>query len=120
MKTIQSIIPVGLLLTAISPLCEARQEPRSINIHNNSKSKVEIYWVHPQTGETILQSNPFIYSGATFSLNSFVSHAFEAREIPGKSGKCAGEDQTCRVGHFAVNANDEQGTSISMLIFMNM
>lgn len=88
-------------------------EPRNINIHNDSKNKVEIYWIHPYTKEEVLQSNPFIYSGATFALNSFVGHSFEAREMPGKSGKCAGEDDTCRVGYFTVNENDEQ------VIFIN-
>lgn len=86
----------------------APQDPRNIAIHNESGSKVEVYWIHPQTNEEVLQSSPFIYNGATFSLNSFVSHSFEAREMPGKSGKCAGEDETCRVGYFAVNENDEQ------------
>ena len=59
----------------------------------------------------MLQSDPHIYNGATFSLNSFITHAFEAREMPGKSGTCAGSDgdQTCRVGYFAVNSNDDQG-----------
>jgi hypothetical protein len=84
------------------------QEPRSINIHNDSGNKVEIYWIHPQTSEAVLQSNPFIYHGATFSLNSFVTHSFEAREIPGRSGKCKSKDNTCGVGYFSVNDNDDQ------------
>lgn len=42
------------------------------------------------------------------NLNSYVTHAFEAREMPGKHGKCLGSDQTCRVGYFAVNKNDDQ------------
>jgi hypothetical protein len=42
------------------------------------------------------------------SLNSYVGHSFEAREMPGKTGKCLGRDMTCRVGYFTVNKNDEQ------------
>lgn len=94
-------------------LTQANPDARSINIHNDSGSKVEVYWIHPNTNEAVLQSSPFIYNGATFSLNSFVSHAFEAREIPEKGGKCAGENHTCRIGYFAVNENDEQ------VIFIN-
>ena len=60
------------------------------------------------TGQGVLQSSPFIYNGASMSLNSFVTHAFEAREMPGKNGNCLGNDQTCRVGYFAVNKNDDQ------------
>ncbi len=94
---------------AISSVNGAAGDPRNINIHNESGAKVELYWIHPNTREAVLQSTPYIYNGATFALNSFVSHAFEIREIPGKSGKCAGNDDTCRVGYFAVNENDEQG-----------
>jgi hypothetical protein len=87
--------------------------PRNIEIHNESGGKIEIYWIHPDTGEGVLQSNPFVYNGATFALNSFVSHAFEAREMPRKSGKCAGRDKTCRIGRFAVNSNDKQSIYVS-------
>lgn len=98
---------------AFSSVNGAAGDPRNINIHNDSGGKVELYWIHPNTREAVLQSTPYIYNGATFSLNSFVSHAFEIREMPGKSGKCAGDDDTCRVGYFAVNENDEQ------VIFVN-
>ncbi len=88
-------------------------DPRSINIYNKSGSKVEIYWINPTTKEAVLQSDPFIYNGATFSLDSYVTHAFEAREMPGKSGKCSssgkGSNNTCGVGYFTVNANSDQG-----------
>ncbi len=70
---------------------------------------MEIYWIHPQTKETLLQSDPFIYNGATFSLNSYASHAFEARELKSKKGNCGGKDNTCRVGYFTVNENVDQG-----------
>lgn len=60
----------------------------------------------------MLQSDPFVYNGATFNLNSFVSHAFEAREIKGKSGNCGGKDNTCRVGYFTVNENEDQAVFI--------
>lgn len=53
------------------------------------------------------------------SLNSFVGHSFEAREMPGKSGKCLGHDMTCRVGYFTVNKNDEQRKLVTMYFFNN-
>ncbi len=56
----------------------------------------------------MLQSDPFVFNGAAFNLNSFVTHEFEVREIPGKSGKCLGKDETCRVGYFTVNENSDQ------------
>lgn len=95
------------LLALWSPVY-ADPKSRSVAIQNDSGAKVEIYWIHPDTGQGVLQSSPFIYNGASMSLNSFVTHAFEAREMPGKNGNCLGNDQTCRVGYFAVNKNDDQ------------
>lgn len=103
-----TIVALATFAWLTSP-SQGAQEPRSINIHNNSGSRIEIHWINPQTKETVLQSNPHVYNGATFSLNSFATHKFEVRELPGKSGKCNGDDQTCRVGYFTVNFNDEQG-----------
>jgi len=91
-------------------LSEAGQDKRSINLLNQSGSKVEVHWIHPDTNERVLQSAPFIYNGATFTLNSFVSHEFEVRELPGKDGKCkSGENKdTCGSGYFIVKDSDEQ------------
>jgi len=107
-----------LVLALTSALCflnaeaEVNSLSRTINIMNESGRKVEIYWVHPQTNELHLQSNPHVFHGATFQLNSFVDHAFEVRELPSKrTGEC-GEpdsgDNTCRTGYFVVNQNDNQ------------
>lgn len=66
---------------------------RSIEIMNKSGHKVEIYWVHAGTGELVLQSSPHVFNGATFTLNSFVGHSFQARELPGKSsGVCRNQE----------------------------
>jgi hypothetical protein len=86
----------------------AAEEARSITIQNDSGTKVEIYWINPSTGQGLLQSSPYIYNGAALNLNSFVTHTFEAREMPGKGGTCLGKDQTCRIGYFTVNKNDDQ------------
>ena len=90
---------------------DARGDSRKINIENLSGSKVEINWINPDTDEKVLQSSPFVYHGASFELNSFVTHTFEARELPAKSGACRNKDQTCRIGFFTVNDNDSQGES---------
>mmetsp|Transcript_4425 Transcript_4425/g.6764 ORF Transcript_4425/g.6764 Transcript_4425/m.6764 type:complete len:456 (+) Transcript_4425:3-1370(+) len=86
--------------------------PRGININNESNAKLEVFWINPGTGERVLQSTPYIYKGANMFLNSFLGHTFEAREMPGRNGTCLGEDQTCRVGYFTVNGNDEQAVFI--------
>ena len=81
---------------------------------NECSRRVEVHWVHPDTGEMVLQSTPDILHGASFALNSYVGHTFEVRELAAKkTGVCAGEDQTCRVDHFTVNANQDQGEFIS-------
>jgi len=63
----------------------------------------------------VLQSTPDILHGASFALNSFVGHTFQVRELAAKkTGVCAGEDETCRVDHFTVNANQDQGEFVSL------
>mmetsp|Transcript_15312 Transcript_15312/g.18632 ORF Transcript_15312/g.18632 Transcript_15312/m.18632 type:complete len:485 (+) Transcript_15312:173-1627(+) len=99
---------ITCLSLIVRPIAGASKTERSIQIQNESGSKVEIYWINPDTKEGLLQSHPHVYQGATLSLNSFVTHAFEAREVPNKAGKCAGENKTCRIGYFAVNENDDQ------------
>lgn len=103
----------GTLLFLPTLTLAGRDSARSINIINESGHKVVINWIHPDTGERVLQSNPHIFNGATFSLNSFATHMFEASELPKKDGECGdGEDEegddTCKVGFFTVNYNDEQ------------
>ena len=85
--------------------------PRSINVVNESGRRVEIHWVHPDNGSFVLQTTPDILNGASFSLNSFVGHRFQVRELPAKkTGVCGGigGDETCRIDHFTVNSNHDQ------------
>ena len=49
-------------------------------------------------------------AGASFALNSFVTHSFQVRELAGKkSGVCEGTEGECRVDYFTVNENTDQG-----------
>jgi hypothetical protein len=105
MKTIACFVAlfVGLSLAAPSGI------ERNIKIINESGSRVEIYWIHPQTREASLMSSPDVQNGATFPLNSFVGHEFEVREKPSAStGVCKSADQTCKQGFFKVSENDDQ------------
>ena len=101
----------SLLLSALLPflaMCQG-DTARNIQIMNESGRRVEVHWVHPDTGEMVLQSTPDILNGASFALNSYVTHTFQVRELAGKkSGVCEGEDQTCRIDHFTVNSNKDQ------------
>jgi len=82
---------------------------RPIKVVNDSGSRVGLYWIHPDTREAFIMSNPDIVSGADFGLDSFIGHEFEARELPAaKTGVCKSEDQTCRNGFFKVSENWEQ------------
>jgi len=65
------------------------------------------YWIHPQTNEMVLQSSPFIANGAVMSLNSFVGHSFQLREIPGKKSGLCRRDQ-CFISYVTVSENDDQ------------
>ena len=104
---------MGLLLALllIAPFAHGgHPTERSITIMNESGRRVDIHWVHPDTGEMVLQSNPDILNGASMDLNSYVGHTFQVRELPAKkTGVCAGEGEVCRVDHFTVNTNADQG-----------
>ena len=64
-------------------------------------------------GDLVLQSKPDLLNGADLNLNSYVSHTFQVREMPGKiSGVCSGEDHVCRVGRFTVNSHENQGECV--------
>ncbi len=106
------LLPLLLLLMRGGPVDvvgAANQQGRSINIINESGRRVEIHWINPDDGSFVLQSTPDILNGASMSLNSFVGHRFQVRELPAKkTGVCAGEDQTCRIDHFTVNSNNDQ------------
>ena len=69
----------------------------------------------------VLQSTPDILHGASFALNSYVSHTFQVRELPAKkTGVCAGEGKVCRIDHFTVNSNQDQGELLVYLILYIM
>ena len=75
---------VGLLCWSVVGAVPAttKATERPIKILNESGSRVEIYWIHPQTRELTLMSAPNVLNGATFNLNSFIGHEFEIRELP--------------------------------------
>ena len=102
------------LLARPAVAAAAGEHPSSspVQITNDSDRPVEIHWIHPQTGETVLQADDVAH-GTSFSLNSFVGHSFQVRERPdaGEGGQCGGEDRTCRVEQFTVNDNEDQGES---------
>eukprot|EP00584_Thalassiosira_punctigera_P007889 CAMPEP_0172535056 /NCGR_PEP_ID=MMETSP1067-20121228/7220_1 /TAXON_ID=265564 ORGANISM="Thalassiosira punctigera, Strain Tpunct2005C2" /NCGR_SAMPLE_ID=MMETSP1067 /ASSEMBLY_ACC=CAM_ASM_000444 /LENGTH=477 /DNA_ID=CAMNT_0013319949 /DNA_START=14 /DNA_END=1447 /DNA_ORIENTATION=+ len=103
------LIPLLLLLLFTWHPVHAVDSARSIQIMNESSRRVEVHWIHPDTGELVLQSTPDILHGASFALNSFVGHAFEVRELPTKkTGVCGGEEEACRVDYFTVNKNQDQ------------
>lgn len=85
----------------------SQQIERAIQFKNYSGRRIEVHWVHPQTGQTVLQSKPFIKNGSTLFLNSFVGHEFQLREMPSAStGEC--ENTECAVGYATVSENEEQ------------
>jgi len=78
-----------------------------------------IQYVAPNGDDLILQSKPDLLNGANLNLNSFASHTFQVREMPGKiSGVCAGEDQQCRSQTFTVNTNENQGKFNTIIIHL--
>mmetsp|Transcript_1610 Transcript_1610/g.2286 ORF Transcript_1610/g.2286 Transcript_1610/m.2286 type:complete len:459 (+) Transcript_1610:46-1422(+) len=110
------LVSIGTFLFSI-PTCQSKQpDARSFNIINLSGKKIEVFWLHPDTGETVSQSNGAVHAGATFSLNSYVGHDFEIREVPSKKSKKCGDesnDNVCRSAYFEVNSNDDQKLTLN-------
>jgi hypothetical protein len=83
---------------------------RSINIMNESGRRVEIHWINPDDGSMVLQSTPDVLNGASLTLNSYMGHNFEVRELPAKKTmECAGDDKQCRIDRFTVKSTQDQG-----------
>ena len=86
---------------------------------NESGSRLEVHWINPSSGDLVIQSEPHIFHGASFTVNSYVGHKFQARELKSdKTGLCGGAiaggvgngegDKHCYIGYFTVNENDDQ------------
>jgi hypothetical protein len=106
------LLPLLLFGFVVVDAAGTDSKSRSISIMNESGRRVEVHWINPDNGSMVLQSTPDILNGASMSLNSFVGHNFEVRELPAKkTGVCGGEDETCRVDHFTVKATQDQGES---------
>uniref|UniRef100_A0A7S1Y7T8 Fe2OG dioxygenase domain-containing protein n=1 Tax=Grammatophora oceanica TaxID=210454 RepID=A0A7S1Y7T8_9STRA len=103
---------LALALAAVVVMAQS-QIPRNLRMLNESGHRLEVYWVSPQ-GEASMMTNPYLYDGATFPLNTFVGHRFEIREVPNaKTGDCAGEEKVCRRAEFVVSENDDQAVRIA-------
>ena len=95
----------------VSLMTHADDTSRSITIMNESGRRAALYWINPDDGELLLQSDPDILHGASFDLDSYVGHNFEVRELPKKStNECSsGEAKACGVDYFTVTENHDQG-----------
>jgi len=110
-----------LLFFLVTPTTHADDTSRSITIMNESGRRAAIYWINPDDGELLLQSDPDILHGASFDLDSYVGHNFEVRELPKKStNECsAGEAKACGVDYFTVTENHDQGEfTLSPSVFL--
>ena len=75
------LLLLSTITTTTTVVLAQSSTERNIHIMNESGRRVEVHWIHPDTGELVLQSTPDILNGASFSLNSFVGHSFEVNEL---------------------------------------
>ncbi|KAL7569271.1 hypothetical protein ACA910_016823 [Epithemia clementina (nom. ined.)] len=95
----------------ISMTVAAQATGRKIQILNESKSRIEVYWIHPHTREASLMSTPDIMQGADFVLDSFVGHEFQVQEK--KTCKDGVHKKECRKCNFVVSENDDQNIHVN-------
>jgi len=108
------LITVCSIAVTTAKTTKSRGVNRHIKIINNAGTKIEVYWIHPQTRQTSLMSDPVVVNGAEFPLDSFVGHEFELREVPDSSGECSkSETKQCRQAFFAVSENDDQSALLN-------
>lgn len=107
-----------LLATLLLPLSHARKtrarvqshpSARAIQVFNDSGSRIDMRWIHPQTKALAASDHP---DGAVFGsrtgINSYIGHRFQVDELPNqKTGKC--RHHICRKGYLVVNENEDQG-----------
>lgn len=85
----------------------------SLHLRNDSEKHISIYWINPNNQERVLLGDK-IEPNAMFTMNSFVSHKFEAVELPdpqtGICGSGGGKDdsQSCKVGLFQATVHHQQ------------
>jgi len=99
-----------ILLGFLAVLASARDTKRKIEVMNRTPSKVSISWIHPETGERVLMSQPDVMPGAEFNLDSFVGHSFAVVELPVRNENTCRKapDSICRETSFTVSENDNQ------------
>jgi hypothetical protein len=94
----------------VSVACTPSSHPLPLPKTLNRSRNVSILTTAPYEGELVLQSEPDLLSGASLTLNSFVSHTFQVRELPNRATSvCTGEENQCHVGSFTVNSHENQG-----------
>ena len=104
-----------ILLSLLAASRGSTDTKRKFEIKNESPSKVSISWVHPDTGERVLMSQPDVMPGAEFNLDSFVGHAFVVEELPLRDEVVCRKapKKVCREAFFAVSENDNQFVRIT-------
>jgi len=103
---------------------------RNIIIRNESRSKIDAFWIHPETRElapsNFVEDGGLVY-GSDGALQSYVGHSFEVVELPpepkNKKNKVAADGDEegrnppkprkcrkgmCRKAYFTVNENEDQ------------
>lgn len=113
---IQTLLWVIFVLPGIMAV---NPDARELRIINEAGFKCNIYWINRwKNDELVLNSEEGVFHGGETQINSYVSHEFEVQEVPSKkTGHCKGPNNDCRKGHFQVNKNEEQCTSLAALIY---
>lgn len=113
------------LLLQLPASSHAAGDGVTVKLRNDSGEILAVHWVHPTTQEATLMTNN-VQPNQTYTLQSFLSHKFQIRQIPdadsglcnsgGSGGGGAAEEetgeQTCRVNYFQVTERREQNVLV--------
>lgn len=117
MRSDYSILGVLVLMITWIPSCVARKRKdgnplsRGIVVKNQSKSRIDYFWINPDTGKLAASTTDGgVVHGADSSVQSYIGHTFEVHELPKKkTGKCV--ESVCRKTQFTVSSNEDQSTN---------
>ena len=101
---------ISLLFMLLGVCSSAVDLSRELDIWNDSGNKVQVYWLHPGTGEAVRYAD--VKSGSKAVINSFVNHTFMLRD-GNETDTCV--DENCHVNYVTVTEDHKRQRKLSQL-----
>ncbi|KAG7364404.1 2(OG)-Fe(II) oxygenase superfamily protein [Nitzschia inconspicua] len=98
---------IGSSSRTLSASNRKKNEPKKIEIINQSGRTLVVDWIHPETGKTTTLHNGVV-TGQSTTFNSFVNHTLALHESSQHCDANADSDGNCPVRYITINEKDRQ------------